>query len=109
MSVGLFGMSRGVWFLVFGILVLGLAVGFFWLDEEIEEEASTNESEVECVKIRTSCCPCNMGGKEACVLASEVEEYEEKLSECSEGLICAAVYNCEIESCGYVEGECVAV
>lgn len=89
--------------IIIGVL---LVVGFFWFIGEVGEEEVLEEM---CVKVRTSCCPCNMGGKEACVLASEVEEYEESLSECSEGLMCAAVYNCEIESCGYVEGECVSV
>ncbi|MCK5320984.1 hypothetical protein KAJ38_00215 [Candidatus Pacearchaeota archaeon] len=88
------------------IVVLGvlLVVGFFWFIGE----KGFNEENVECVKVRTTCCPCNMGGKEKCVLASEVKEYEVNLSECPEDLVCLAVYSCEIESCGYIDGKCVA-
>ena len=59
----------------------------------------------ECVKVQTTCCPCNMGGKEKCVKKSEVEDYRKKLENCSEGLICPAVYNCNIESCNETKGE----
>ena len=45
-----------------------------------------------------------MGGQEKCVLANEAENYVSK--NCSDDLICAAVYNCEIESCEYIDGEC---
>ena len=84
------------------VIVVLLVVGFFWF------VAEWNSEDVECVKVQTSCCPCSMGGSEECVLASEFEEYEEALSECEEGLLCAAVYSCVIESCGYVDGGCVA-
>ena len=91
-----------------GIIVLGvlLVVGFFWFVGEMNGE--DEEFEEGCIKIQTTCCPCNMGGEEKCVLESEVAEYEDKLSECSESLICAASYNCKIDSCEYVAGECVA-
>jgi len=83
------------------IVVVGilLVVGFVWFVFQVGGEG--------CVNVRTSCCPCNMGGTEKCVLASEVGEYEKNLSECSENMLCSAVYNCKIESCEYVDGECV--
>jgi hypothetical protein len=86
------------------VIVLGvlLVVGGIWFVLQMNEEA-----EKECIKVQTSCCPCSMGGSEKCVLASEVEEYEDVLSECEEGLLCAAFYACEIEFCEYVDGECV--
>ncbi len=91
--------------LILGVIIIGilLVVGFFWF----VDEWNSGEDKGECVKVKTTCCPCNMGGKEKCVLVSEAERYKNNLSECSEGLICAAVYNCKIESCEYVEGECV--
>jgi len=88
--------------IIVGIL---LVMGFFWF---IEWDDEKDLGDVECVKVQTSCCPCNMGGEEKCVLESEIKEYEEKLLKCSEGLICAAVFNCAIESCEYIGGECVS-
>jgi hypothetical protein len=93
--------NRGLIGLVVVVLIL-VVVGFFWFIGEIGEDDAG-----ECIKVRTSCCPCNMGGSEKCVLASEVEGYEENLSECSENVVCAGVYACEIESCEYVDGGCV--
>ena len=91
------------------VLVVGvlLVVGFFWFvgETDFDEEV---ERKMECVKVRTTCCPCNMGGEEKCVLANEVGEYEANLSECPENPVCIALYGCQIESCEYVEGECIA-
>ncbi|MFH1291263.1 MAG: hypothetical protein ABIH79_01775 [archaeon] len=92
---GLIGMI-----VIAGIL---LVVGFFWF----VGETNLNEESIECVKIQTTCCPCNMGGEEQCVLASEVTKYKENLSECLENGVCIAMFNCQIESCEYVDGECV--
>ena len=86
-----------------GILVV---MGFFWFIEE--KGFNEDEEGVKCVKIRTTCCPCNMGGREKCVLASEVRDYEINLSKCPENFICTAVYSCEIESCEYIDEGCVA-
>ena len=61
----------------------------------------------DCVKVQTTCCPCNMGGEEICAPKENVSYYEEKLEECEENLFCAAVYNCKISSCGCVKGKCV--
>lgn len=89
--------------LIVGVLVV---VGFFWsvgntgFNEEIEEG-------IECVKVRTTCCPCSMGGVEKCVLASEIDKYS-NLSKCPKNFICPTVYSCEIESCEYIDGECIA-
>lgn len=81
-----------------GILVV---VGFFWFLEESGIEES------ECVRVDTECCSCANGGGESCVLKSEAEKIE-KEKNCSEDVFCATVYSCEIESCVYAGGECVA-
>ncbi len=88
------------------IVIMGILVvaGFFWFVEEYN-----SEEEIKCVKIRTTCCPCNMGGVEKCVLENETEKYEINLSECPEDKVCMAMFNCQIESCEYVDGKCVAV
>lgn len=67
-----------------------------------------DNDEGECVKIQTTCCGCNMGGEEKCVLKDEVGDYEKNLSGCSPTVLCSAVFNCEINSCEYVGEECVA-
>ena len=89
------------------IVLIGilLVVGFFWFVEEVGD----GENEVECVNVQTTCCPCSMGGEEKCVLANEVDKYETNLSECPENQFCIAMFNCQIESCEYIDGECVAV
>ena len=89
---------------IIGIIILVgivLVVGFFWFVGEMNGE--------KCVKVQTTCCPCNMGGEEICVLKSEVEDYEMNSSECSPTVLCSAVFSCEIESCEYAGGECIAV
>jgi hypothetical protein len=63
----------------------------------------------DCVKVQTTCCPCSMGGKEKCIASSEKENYQNVLKECSENLICPAIYGCQIESCSCLEGVCVGV
>ena len=94
-------MNKNGFFTGLIILVVLLAVGFFWFTSQMDGDE-------ECVKVQTTCCSCNMGGSEECVLASEVGEYEMNLSECSPTVLCSAVFNCDIESCEYVDGECVA-
>jgi len=68
-----------------------------------------NECNVDedCVKVQTSCCSCNMGGEEKCVLNSEVEKYNHLLQDCSDKTICPAVFMCEIKNCKCINGECV--
>jgi hypothetical protein len=111
--------------IVVEIVIIGilLVVGFFWftresglengLDNETLGEAVNDKlrdyTEGECIKVQTTCCPCNMGGKEECVLKDKADEYKINPSECSENLVCAAMYNCQIESCEYVDGKCIAV
>jgi hypothetical protein len=90
------------------IVIVLLIVGFFWFIGNFETTPDPMCGvEDACVKVQATCCPCNMGGEELCVPSSEVEKYEKDLENCSATQLCAAVYNCEIESCGCVDGECV--
>ncbi|MEI6058472.1 MAG: hypothetical protein WCP89_01750 [archaeon] len=90
------------------LLSFNTSIIFRW----IGGKSPINNSE-ECVKIQTSCCPCNNGGDEKCVLKSEVEKYNESLKNCpGRGeLICATFFNCKIESCKYdsAKKECTEV
>ncbi len=93
--------KRGLISEIIVILVL-LVVGFFWFVGE------WNSGEFkECVKVESGCCSCANGGEEMCILKSEAEKIE-KEKNCSGDVFCAAVYSCEIESCEYLDGKCVA-
>ena len=78
----------------------------FGLDNDVDEENCVVDDD--CVKVQTTCCGCESGGVEKCVSAEEAEDYEDDLDDCDEDLICAEVYNCEIESCGCADGDCVS-
>ncbi len=68
-----------------------------------------NKSKEKCVKQQVTCCPCQMGGEERCMLESEAKIWREKLENCSENLFCLAVYNCKATKCKYENGKCVEV
>ena len=92
--------------IILGVIIVGAFIGMQSKKESIEIECS---SDSECIKVRTTCCPCSMGGEEICVSSSEEQSYKEKLEEecTNENIACVALYNCKIESCGCVEGRCV--
>ena len=61
----------------------------------------------DCYKIQTGCCTCNMGGEEKCVNKSQKIYYQEQVKNCSlDKIMCAAFYNCNINSCGCVNNKC---
>jgi len=60
----------------------------------------------DCVKVQTSCCSCSMGGEEKCVNSEFKSQYEGIIQSCSPERVCAAVFNCDIKSCGCVKGIC---
>jgi len=64
-------------------------------------ECLTND---DCVKVQVTCCPCNMGGTEACVPRTLAKVYEDKLKDCppQNQLVCTALYNCKISNCSCV-------
>ncbi len=99
--------TRRLWIYVLVILVLTVALFFMFKDKGVickwRSGDSVNSTQNECVKIQTSCCPCNNGGEEKCVLKSDVEKYNESLKNCpAHGeLICATYFNCKIKSCEY--------
>ena len=73
--------TRRLWIYVLVILVLTVALFFMFKDKGVickwRSGDSVNSTQNECVKIQTSCCPCNNGGEEKCVLKSDVEKYNE--------------------------------
>ena len=64
-------------------------------------------SDNDCLRVQTSCCSCNMGGEEVCVVKEKANLYQINQNECSPDLICTASYNCKEESCGCTNGKCV--
>ena len=84
-----------------GVLVgILLVVGVFWLTEKEGDASKPKDSQCpgkNCTKVQVTCCPCNMGGEEKCVNSSEAERYREKLKNCPKNLICAAIYNCNVD------------
>lgn len=83
-------------FLILLALLVTLILIFQSKDSSILNETCPGPN---CIKVQTTCCPCNMGGEEICVPKSKSKEYEINLSNCSPTQICPAVYNCKIETC----------
>lgn len=90
------------------ILIVAVILILIWVYKpcclkEIEE-TKVCETDSDCVKVTTSCCPCSMGGDELCVPANNASLYTP--TDCPEELGCATLYNCKIERCICVYGEC---
>jgi hypothetical protein len=102
--------SRKITFITVIILIIALFIAVFTLlnknkDNIISEKECETDSD--CVKQRTTCCPCSMGGKEVCMSKKNASIFENKIKECGSGLICPALYACEPEKkCGCVDGRC---
>ena len=97
-------------------IIAGLFILFFnsFLQTEkfrANETAKLSEcvKDTDCAKVQTTCCSCNMGGTENCVSLAMENVYKQNLQACPkpEKIICAAFYNCNVQSCGCVNGTCV--
>lgn len=62
--------------------------------------------ESDCVKVQIDCCPCNTGGEEKCVPASQAGAYRAEVEKCPKELFCPAVDNCKIKKCTCEKGKC---
>jgi len=103
-------MKRGIE-VIFVIIFLTISVFLMILSNFTKWESGKDivkecESDADCVKVQTSCCPCSSGGEEKCVPVSKAENYTASLSECGKDIFCAQVYNCKIEKCSCIEGKC---
>ena len=89
------------------VLVL-LVVGFFWFVGQMDGGEGELKCEVDedCVRVQIGCCGCETGGLEKCVGKSSEDDYLAELNNCSEDVVFAAVYNCEVGECRCVDGEC---
>jgi len=88
----------GLIWIILIVLVVGTLIWAFYPREIVENP---------CVKVQTTCCPCNMGGTEVCVLEEEAGSYQFQKCPPENQLICAAVFNCNITECLYEDGECI--
>ena len=103
-------MKKGMIVLIaLGVIVGGILLSYLSERQYSKEVMCIEDSD--CVKIKTTCCPCSMGGEETCGSAKDAEFWRDKLAEecTSENIVCPAVYNCRIDSCVCVDGNCTAV
>jgi len=100
-------MNRGLVILGVFVSVVLIGIGGILLDNSNSKNVAQCVGDEDCVKVQVGYCKCNMGGEDKCVPKSEEKSYLDNLKNCSANNICAAVYNCEIESCSCVEGRCV--
>lgn len=99
------------------ILIVFLIILIYFIVKNQKNISDNNNNNIpgecnkdsDCVKVQMGCCPCNMGGKEECVVGSESERYTDLLRNCSKQIICTAMYACNIESCVCVNNKCQAV
>jgi len=92
-----------------GILIIALLLVSLTLINGINGCSQTkalSECNVDndCIKVSTTCCSCEMGGDEKCVLKGTGPEFLPK--DCPENLACIALYNCKIKECLCEEGKC---
>ena len=88
------------------ILIISLGIIYSYINKDTNEFKEC-QTDSDCIKVQTTCCSCNMGGKEMCVSKKEVGFYEKQLENCSKDSACIALYACDIKSCGCIEGRCV--
>jgi len=91
------------------ILLLSSAIFFSYPynKEQINNNSSLCVSDEDCVRVQTSCCPCSSSGQETCVLKLEKENYTNQLKNCSDRILCAAVYTCSQTTCSCIKGKCL--
>lgn len=86
------------------ILVLVLAAIIIYSNYKRNTDADKCRSDEDCIKVQTTCCPCDMGGQELCALKKTADNFKAK--DCEGKLMCAAVYKCTITNCVCRAGKC---
>jgi putative hemolysin len=90
------------------VVLIFLIIVYIRLGEN--KENSSCKIDEDCVLQQTTCCSCSMGGEERCMTKQEAETTQKKLDEdCSEDIMCIAMYNCKVNSCKCEEGNCLGV
>ena len=92
--------------LIVGSVILMVTVGVNNNNAPGDTNVAECHSGNDCLKVRTSCCSCDMGGEEVCVAKEKASLYQIDQNECSTDIACIALYSCREESCGCVSGRC---
>lgn len=92
-----------------GLIILLIIISIFLLFKSSKTfEKAECKSDGDCLLQRTTCCPCNMGGKEVCMAKTSVSAFAEEIKNCPADLICPALYSCpEKTTCSCIGGKCV--
>ena len=95
------------------IFTIVFIIAVFLIIVFVISTSSENQTGVECIedsdciKIQTTCCPCEMGGIEKCVPYRQHKLFEPQ--ECSENPVCIALYNCEVKDCLCINKKCTEI
>lgn len=105
-----FSYNRALFYVFICILILFLGITVKVVLELIKEKPGEINQQNKCVLQTTTCCGCEMGGRQECMTEEEAKITQEKLEkECPKDLICIAVYACENVSCEYKNEKCQKV
>lgn len=91
------------------LLIIVLILMSFYSSKNSGNSPASNScsSDADCMKISSTCCPCNDGGKDVCVSRENATIIKNNLEKCdTANLICAAIYNCNSNQCSCIEGKC---
>jgi hypothetical protein len=91
--------------LIIAVILLA-AVMFISGINGCEQTISECQSDNDCAKVQTTCCPCSMGGNEECVLKSNLTDYQPN---CQKTPICAAMFNCKNITCACEDKKCKTI
>ncbi|MBU1136709.1 MAG: hypothetical protein ABIG37_03700 [Nanoarchaeota archaeon] len=94
--------AQPILFIILSLIIL-FSIFIFVIKFKNNSECKSDSG---CVLQETTCCPCNMGGKQECMSKDNSENWKEKLKECDKNIMCIAVYNCKEIECGCSFGKC---
>lgn len=87
------------------IILIGVLILIQYQEARKKLENIECQKDSDCVKRQITCCPCNSGGREAC-LSKNNEDYLNELNTCPDKLVCSQVYNCQETSCKCANNKC---
>ena len=97
----------GIFIVLFIAVIIFFILLYIFISYEKKPEGVDCYSDADCIKQRTTCCSCSMGGTEVCMSEKNATYWREKLvEECNSHIICIALYNCKETSCTCREGKC---
>jgi len=98
-----------IWLLIGIVVILGAGLVIAGVSYENKKNANAMcFSNEDCIKVQTTCCPCNQGGSEICTTKTKSQMYEEALSGCDKNSSCTQVNNCNISQCICSDRYCIS-